>query len=243
MVKHSFKTTSPVKEQQNPLTQKELKPLNELLTKTVNEPIIEKTTEPETNLAKALIQGLETNNYDLFGVLLLESKRNDEEKLHNNKTSKEVITEFTNALIAKDLNALANLLDNNGAFMVINKTFETVAVIKEQYVNWLRFKLQTETVTQVDMDTCTGCSIGKTVVLYNNGTFPWEINTMGDATKGGLDFVIKNGRISHIKFCYKFTKVINQLGFEKRFDIYRSYIDKGYSKTEAYKLSEEEWKM
>ena len=98
MTKHSFKTTSPVKEQQNPLTQKELKPLIELLTKTDNEPIIEKTAEPETNLAKALIQGLETNNYDLFGELLLESKRNDEEKLHNNKTAKEVITEFTNAL-------------------------------------------------------------------------------------------------------------------------------------------------
>ena len=242
MTKHSFKTTKPVKEQQNPLTQKELKPLNELLTKTVNESIIEKTAEPETNLAKALIQGLETNNYNLFGDLLLESKRKDEEKLQSNKTGKELISEFTNALIAKDLKALADLLDDNGVFIVINKTFETVAVIKEQYVNWLRYKLQTDSVTQVDMDSCTGCSLGKTVVIYNNGKFPWVANNSGDSVKGGLDFKIENGKITQIKFCYKFKNTKNQFGFEKRYDIYKAYLDKGFTTAEADKLSEEEWK-
>ncbi len=242
MTKHSFRTTSPIKEQQNPLTQKELKPLNELLTKTVSEPTIEKVAEPETNLAKALIQGLETNNYNLFGELLLASKRKDEEQRNANKTDKEIISEFTNALIAKDLKALANLLDNNGAFMVINKTFETVAVIKEQYVNWLRFKLQTESVTQVDMDSCSGCSLGKTVVIYNNGKFPWVAHNIGDSSKGGLDFKISNGKITQIKFCYKFKNTKNQFGFEKRYNIYKSYLDKGFTKEEADKLSDEEWK-
>ncbi len=242
MTKHSFKTTSLVKEQQKPLIQKDLNSLNELLTKTVNESVIEKLVEPETNLAKALIQGFETNNYDLFGELLLESKRKDEEIVSVEKTGKELINEFTNALIAKDLNALADLLDDTGAFMVINKTFETVAVIKEQYVNWLRFKLQTESVTQVDMDSCTGCSLGKTVVIYNNGKFPWVANNSGDSVKGGLDFKIANGKITQIKFCYKFKNTKNQFGFEKRYDIYKAYIDKGYSKAEADRLSDEEWK-
>ena len=242
MTKHSFKTTRPVKEQQTPLTQKELKPLNELLTKTVSEPTIEKTLAPETNLAKALIQGLETNNYNLFGDLLVASKRKDEEQRNTNKTDKEIINEFTNALIAKDLIVLAELLDNRGAFMVINKTFETVAVIKEQYINWLRFKLQTENVAQVDMDSCTGCSIGKTVVIYNNGKCPWVANNSGDSLKVGLDFKISNGKITQIKFCYKFENTKNQFGFEKRYDIYKSYLDKGFTKEEADKLSDEEWR-
>lgn len=242
MTKLSFKTTKPVKEPQDPLTQKELKPLNELLTKTVSEPIIEKVAKPETNLAKGLIKGLESNNYNLFGDLLLASKRKNEEQRNTNKTDKELITVFTNALIAKDLIALAELLDNRGAFMVINKTFETIAVIKEQYVNWLRFKLQTESVTQVDMDSCTGCSIGKTVVIYNNGKFPWVANNSGDSVKGGLDFKISNGKITQIKFCYKFKNTKNQFGFEKRYDIYKSYLDKGFTKEEADKLSDDEWK-
>ena len=242
MTKHSFKTTSPVKETQNPLTKKELKPLNELLTKKVNIPAIEKIAETETNLAKALIQGFETNNYDLFGELRLESKRKDEEIVSVEKTGKELINEFTNALIAKDLNALADLLDDRGAFIVINKTFETVAVIKEQYINWLRFKLQTESVMQVDMETCTGCSFGKSVVIYNNGKFPWVVNSMENSTKGGLDFEIKNGKISGIRFCFKFQNTKNQFGFEKRYDIYKAYIDKGYSKAEADRLSDLEWK-
>ena len=111
MTKHSFRTTNLVKEQQKPLTKNPLKPLAELLTKakTVDEPVIGKKPEPKPNLAKALIQGIETNNYSLFGKLLLESKRKDEEKLYTNKTTKEVINEFTNALISKDLKALSNL--------------------------------------------------------------------------------------------------------------------------------------
>lgn len=242
MTKHSFKTTSPVKETQNLLNQKELKPLNELLSKTVREPTIEKVAEPEINLAKALIQGLETNNYNLFGDLLLASKCKDEGQHNTNKTDKEIINEFTNALIAKDLNALANLLDDRGAFMVINRTFETVAVIKAQYINWLRFKLQTESVTQVDMDSCTGCSFGKTVVIYNNGKFPWVVNNIADATKGGLDFKVSNGKITQIKFCYKFKNTKNQFGFEKRYNIYKSYLDKGFNKADADKLSDEEWR-
>ena len=242
MTKHSFRTTSPVKETQNPLTKKELKPLNELLTKTVNESVIEKVADPETNLAKAFIEGLETNNYNVFGDLILESKRKDEERLDTKISAKELITEFTRCLISRDLNALADLLDDRGAFMVINKTFETVAVIKEQYVNWLRFKLQTESVTQVDMDSCTGCSLGKTVVIYNNGKFPWVANNSGDSVKGGLDFKISNGKITQIKFCYKFKNTKNQFGFEKRYDIYKSYLDKGFTKEEADRLSDEEWR-
>ncbi len=242
MTKLSFKTTSPVKEQQNPLIQKDIKSLNELLTKTVNESVIEKVSEPETNLAKAFIKSLETYNYNVFGNLLLESKRKDEERLDIKRSDKELIAEFTSCLIAKDLNALADLLDDRGAFMVINKTFETVAVIKEQYVNWLRFKLQTESVTQVDMDSCTGCSIGKTVVIYNNGKFPWVANNSGDSVNGGLDFKIANGKITQIKFCYKFKNTKNQFGFEKRYNIYKAYVDKGYSKAEADRLSDEEWK-
>jgi hypothetical protein len=189
-----------------------------------------------------LIQGFETNNYDLFGELLLESKRKDEEIVNVEKTGKELINEFTNALIAKDLNALADLLDDRGAFIVINKTFETVAVIKEQYINWLRFKLQTESVTQVDMETCNGCSFGKSVVIYNNGKFPWVVNSMENSTKGGLDFEIKNGKISGIRFCFKFQNTKNQFGFEKRYDIYQSYLDKGFTKEEADKLSDDEWR-
>ena len=242
MTKHSFKTTSPVKVQQNPLIQKDLKPLNDLLAKTANESIIEKVAVPETNLAKAFINGLETNKYNVFGDLLLESKRKDEERLDTKRNDKELIAEFTSCLIAKDLKALANLLDDSGVFMVINKTFETVTVIKEQYVNWLRFKLQTESVTQVDMDSCTGCSLGKTVVIYNNGKFPWVANNSGDSVKGGLDFKVANGKITQIKFCYKFKNTKNQFGFEKRYDIYKAYIDKGYSKADADRLSNEEWK-
>ena len=142
MTKHSFRTTSPVKEPKKLLTDKELKPLSELLTKTktVEKVSIEKEPETKPNLAKALIEGLETNNYNLFGELLLESKRQDEQKrIETYKSPKELINEFTNALIAKDLKALSDLLDDDGAFIVINKTFETVAVIKEQYINYCAF--------------------------------------------------------------------------------------------------------
>jgi hypothetical protein len=244
MKRYSFRITKPVKEKEHSFLEKQLKPISEFLTipKPIEYVSVDTEQDSKPNLAKALIKGLETNNYNLFGDLLLASKRKDEEKPHINKPANEVISEFTNALIAKDLNALADLLDNKGAFMVINKTFETVAVIKEQYVNWLRFKLQTESVTQVDMDSCTGCSLGKTVVIYNNGKFPWVANKMGDSSKGGLDFKIANGKITQIKFCYKFKNTKNQFGFEKRYNIYKSYLDKGFTKEEADKLSEEEWR-
>ena len=52
----------------------------------------------------------------------------------------------------------------------------------------------------------------------------------------------KNGKISGIRFCFKFQNTKNQFGFEKRYDIYKAYIDKGYSKAEADRLSDEEWK-
>ncbi len=242
MTKHSFRTTAPVKEQQKPLTIIPLKPLTELLTKakTVDEQAIVNEPEVRPNLAKAVIQGLENNNYSLFGELFFKNNKK-EKSLDKAKNPQEVIEAFTNALIAKDLKALSNLLDDDGAFIVINKTFETVAVMKEQYVNWLRFKLQTESVTQVDMDTCAGCSLGKTVVIYNDGRFPWKVNKIENALKGGLDFIVKNGKITQIKFCYKFKNTINQHGYEKRYDIYKSYIDKGYTKAEADRLSEERW--
>ena len=217
MTTHSFRTTAPVKEQQKPLTKISLKPLTELLTKakTVEEPTIDKEPEPKPSLAKA---------FDIT------------------KNPQKVIEAFTNALIAKDLKALSNLLDNDGAFIVINKTFETVAVMKGQYVNWLRFKLQTESVISVDMDTCAGCSLGKTVVIYNDGKFTCKVNNIENALKGGLDFIVKNGKITQIKFCYKFKNTINKHGYEKRYEIYKSYIDKGYTKAEADRLSEEEWR-
>lgn len=231
MKRYSFKITKPVKEKERSFLEKQLKPFSEFLTipKPIEYVSVDTEQDSKPNLVKALIEGLE-------------NKRKDEQKgIENYKSTKELITEFTNALIAKDLKALSNLLDDDGAFIVINKTFETVAVIKEQYVNWMRFKLQKDSVTSVDTDSCSGCSLGKTVVLYNNGGFPWTVNNIGDSIKGGLDFVIKNGKISQIKFCYKFKNTKNQHGFEKYTKIYQKYLHKGYTVEKANKLSSNEW--
>ena len=102
MTKHSFRTTAPVKEQQKPLTKISLQPLAELLTKakTDEEPAIVNEPEVKPNLAKAFLQSIETNNYSLFGELLLKSE-SEQQQIGINKKPQEVIDAFTNALIAK----------------------------------------------------------------------------------------------------------------------------------------------
>ena len=82
MKRYSFRITKPVKEKEHSFLEKQLKPFSEFLTipKPIEYVSVDNEQDPKPNLAKALIKGLETNNYNLFGDLLLARKRKDEEK-------------------------------------------------------------------------------------------------------------------------------------------------------------------
>lgn len=211
MTKHSFRITKPVKELTNLSVQNQTTAYSDLF--------------------------MDTVEFKNFHKPLAEAFHEPTMAIESNG----LVAEFTDALIAKNLTALSNLLADDGAFIVLNKNLETVPVIKEHYVSWLRFKLQTESVTSVETDSCTGCTLGKNVVLYNHGGFPWAINDLGGATKAGLNFTIKNGKIASIRFCFRFKNTKNQYGYEKRFHIYQEYMAKGYDTKEANRLSGEEW--
>jgi hypothetical protein len=149
-----------------------------------------------------------------------------------------IITLFSDALLKKDINGIKDLLNEEGEFEIQSPKFKTLQVNKKRFVAWLNSRLkQTESLT-VAFDQCLHCSLGRTVLLVNDGTFPRQIRDSSERSKTGLMLKVKEGQISQIKFCFVFVKTENRYIYELKTDKVRHYESLGYSMWEAIELAE-----
>ena len=148
------------------------------------------------------------------------------------------ISLFSAALLKKDIKGIKDLLSEEGEFEIQSPKLNTLQVNKNRFVSWLNRRLkQTDTLT-VALDQCLHCSIGRTVLLINDGTFPRQIKDSSERSKTGLMLKVKEGQISQIKFCFVFVKTENRYIYELKTDKVRYYEEKGYSMWEAIELAE-----
>lgn len=150
--------------------------------------------------------------------------------------TKDLVKEFSLALKNKDLETLSDLLLDKGRYEAQNRTLQIVPVNKQQFVNWLRFKLQTNTVETIYYDTCILCKTGNPVALYNDGKFPRIVKDMDLPSKAGFMFEIKENKITSIKFCYSLLKTENPKLVECKGKLIMQYMKEGHSLKEAIRM-------
>lgn len=226
----------------------------------ITKPIKEKQNQDVTNVLKELLSSSKIN--ETLDSLSLQIKKVNEEKQHKEKTKNEVvinyksvnhtktlknqknsdiINKFTEALMTKKIDTLKKLLDNKGKYIMLNDAFELKTVNKSTYIKYLKIKLQTQNVTEFKNDFCNGCHIGHNIILYNNGSFPWDVLKNGFGVKAAFLFNVSNGLITSIRFCHTFRNTEDWKTYQNYRDIYAKYRELGYDIDETIRLAREEW--
>ncbi len=145
----------------------------------------------------------------------------------------ELIKLFVSASLTDDMKALNHLLAEDGVFEIEDKNLELVDASKKEFLLWYNYKLQETKINEVAYDQCIGCSFGKHVVIFNNGTFPREPQEFTDKTKAGFMLDTFDGKISKSMFCFTFLKTENRTVCECVGDEYLKYMKAGFSEEEA----------
>lgn len=145
----------------------------------------------------------------------------------------ELIKLFVTASLNNDILAIEYLLADDGVFEIEDKNLELVDASKKEFLQWYNYKLQETIINEVTYDQCIGCSFGKQVVIFNNGTFPREPQDFTDKTKAGLMLDTFDGKISKTMFCLTFLKTENKAVCECVGDEYLKYMKAGFSEEEA----------
>ncbi len=141
---------------------------------------------------------------------------------------------FAACIIENRIEDLRALLHPEGEFNVQNEELSTVVVDSSHFVAWMKYRMMNETVHTIDYDQCVGCSIGATIILFNGGTFPREIQDSSDKSKTALMLDVKDGYIHKIVFCGSFLKTENNYCFENTAAEIKKLMDQGMSFEEAY---------
>jgi hypothetical protein len=148
----------------------------------------------------------------------------------------ELIKLFVSASLKADVYALEQLLSEDGVFEIEDMNLELVDTSKKEFIQWYNNKLQETKLTELVYDQCIGCSFGKQVVIFNNGTFPREPQEFTDKTKAGLMLDTSECKISKIQFCFTFLKTENRAVCECVGDELLKYIKAGFSEEDAIAL-------
>lgn len=148
----------------------------------------------------------------------------------------ELIKLFVLASLNNDILAIEYLLAEDGVFEIEDKNLELVDASKKEFLLWYNYKLQETIINEVTYDQCIGCSFGKQVVIFNNGTFPRVPQNFIDKTKAGLMLNISDGKISKVQFCFTFLKTENKAVCECVGAEYLKYMKAGFSEEDAIKL-------
>lgn len=157
-------------------------------------------------------------NLDLFSDTIIDSSiQKSEQSTPIIKTKleveeKDLVKAFQNALMAKDLNVLSNLLHEKGEYQAQNRTLDIVPVNKQQYINWLRFKLQSSSIKTVETKKCFGCYKGCIVSLFNNADFPHILKQNSYTSNAAMMVKIKNNKIVAVRFCFNHIETKNNWG-------------------------------
>ena len=145
---------------------------------------------------------------------------------------------FSAALLKRDIKAINDLLNDQGEFEIQSEKLNTIHVNKKRFIAWFKKRLQQSEALTISFDQCLHCSLGRTVLLVNDGTFPRQIKDTSERSKTGLMLKIEKGQISQIKFCFVFAKTDNKYIYELRADKVKRYEEQGYSMWEAIELAE-----
>ncbi len=148
----------------------------------------------------------------------------------------ELIKLFVSASLSADMKAMEYLLAEDGVFEIEDDNLELVDSSKKDFLKWYNNKLQETKINEVTYDQCIGCSFGKQVVIFNNGTFPREPQDFTNKTKAGLMLDTSDGKISKIQFCYTFLKTENKAVCECVGDELLMYMKAGFSEEDAIAL-------
>lgn len=145
----------------------------------------------------------------------------------------ELIKLFVSASLNADKLAIDYLLAEDGVFEIEDKNLKLVDASKKEFLQWYNYKLQETTINDVSYDQCVGCSFGKHVVIFNNGTFPREPQDFTDKTKAGFMLDTFDSKISKIMFCFTFLETENRAVCECVGDDLLKYMKSGFSEDEA----------
>lgn len=145
----------------------------------------------------------------------------------------ELIKLFVSASLNNDILAIEYLLAEDGIFEIEDKNLELVDASKKEFLLWYNYKLQETTINEVVYDQCIGCSFGKQVVIFNNGTFPREPQDFTDKTKAGLMIDTFDGKITKTMLCLTFLKTENRAVCECVGDELLKYMKAGFSEEDA----------
>ena len=148
----------------------------------------------------------------------------------------ELIKLFVSASLTADMKALEQLLADDGVFEIEDLDLELVDTTKDFFLQWYSSRLQETTIKEVVYDQCIGCSFGKHIVLFNNGTFPRVPQDFTDKTKAGLMLETSEGKISKMQFCFSFLKTENKAVCECVGEEYLKYMKAGFSEEDAIAL-------
>ena len=87
------------------------------------------------------------------------------------KSVKDLIAEFSKATTEKDFSSIERILDEKGIFEIQDNNLEMIDVGKNEFLTWYKNTLSTVEILEHHYDQCVGCSFGKQVVLFNDGSF------------------------------------------------------------------------
>jgi hypothetical protein len=150
----------------------------------------------------------------------------------------ELIKQFISASKNVNIIRLEKLLDDKGIFEIEDGNLEIIESSKSDFLRWYSTKLKATKITDIIYDQCIGCSFGKNIVLFNQGTFPRMPQEFTDKTKAGLMLDTKDGKIHKIQFCFSFLKTDNKAVCDCVGEEYVKYIKQGFSEEEAIEMYE-----
>lgn len=140
---------------------------------------------------------------------------------------------FVSATLNADIFAIEELLADEGVFELEDKDLKIIEGTKREFLAWYKLKLTTSKIVETNYDQCIGCSFGKQIVLFNNGTFPKKPSDFTERTKAGLMIEGKDGKISKIIFCFAFLKTDNKYVCECYGEEIVKNVKKGMTEEEA----------
>jgi hypothetical protein len=149
------------------------------------------------------------------------------------KSVKDLIAEFSNATTEKDFISIEKILDEKGIFEIQDNNLEMIDVGKNEFLTWYKNTLSTVEILEHHYDQCVGCSFGKQVVLFNDGSFPRVQKDLSDRSKTGFMIDSENGKITKIAFCFVFLKTENKYIFECVGKIINDEVKKGVNFDQA----------
>ena len=148
----------------------------------------------------------------------------------------EIVKNFSEAVKAKNIEAVSELLSDTGEFHMQDKQLNTIETDKAGFLSWLIQRLSNAEILSIACNQCLHCRIGNPVVLFNDGQFPRLPQDSSERSKTGLMLEIQNGKIQEIAFCYTFVEGENKYLFEINTEKIKKLVARGFTFDEAYKV-------